>query len=395
MVKYTTDDDLELLAELGVDIAPEPSGQRSAKEERIIAGFEEIERFVEDHRRLPQHGEDRDIFERLYAVRLDRLRESEECRVVLGPLDSRGLLDAEADASLSAEDLTDEALLASLGVSADPESDVTHLTHVRSRSEIKAAEEIAQRTSCQDFDQFKPIFEKVQRQLETGERQTLKYQDNAAVKQGDLFILDGQKVVVAEMGEPFVSDYDRPDRRLRVVYDNATESDLLLRSLQRALNKDKASRRITTPDFGPLFSDIEADDDLPTGYIYVLRSKSDDPFIAKNRSVIHKIGVTGGDVKSRIANAKKDPTYLLADVEIVATFKLANINQKGLEALLQKFFSSARLDLELTDRFGAPVKPREWFLVPLEVIEAVIEKIMEGTIEQFRYVPETASLTRS
>jgi hypothetical protein len=395
MVKYTTDDDLELLAELGVDIAPEPSGQRSAKEERIIAGFEEIERFVEDHRRLPQHGEDRDIFERLYAVRLDRLRESEECRVVLGPLDSRGLLDAEADASLSAEDLTDEALLASLGVSADPESDVTHLTHVRSRSEIKAAEEIAQRTPCQDFDQFKPIFEKVQRQLETGERQTLKYQDNAAVKQGDLFILDGQKVVVAEMGEPFVSDYDRPDRRLRVVYDNATESDLLLRSLQRALNKDKASRRITTPDFGPLFSDIEADDDLPTGYIYVLRSKSDDPFIAKNRSVIHKIGVTSGDVKSRLANAKKDPTYLLADVEIVATFKLANINQKGLEALLQKFFSSARLDLELIDRFGAPVKPREWFLVPLEVIEAVIEKIMEGTIEQFRYDPKTASLTRS
>jgi hypothetical protein len=395
MVKYTTDDDLELLAELGVDIAPEPSGQRSAKEERIIAGFEEIERFVEDHRRLPQHGEDRDIFERLYAVRLDRLRESEECRVVLGPLDSRGLLDAEADASLSAEDLTDEALLASLGVSADPESDVTHLTHVRSRSEIKAAEEIAQRTSCQDFDQFKPIFEKVQRQLETGERQTLKYQDNAAVKQGDLFILDGQKVIVAEMDEAFVSDYGRQDRRLRVVYDNATESDLLLRSLQRALNKDKASRRITTPDFGPLFSDIEAADDLPTGYIYVLRSKSDHPVVAEHRSVIHKIGVTGGDVKSRIANAKKDPTYLLADVEIVATFKLANINRKGLEAILQKFFASAQLDLELLDRFGIPVKPREWYLVPLEVIEEAIEKIMEGTIEQFRYVPETASLTRS
>jgi hypothetical protein len=395
MPKQTTDADLELLAELGVDIAPEPSGQRSAKEERIIAGFEEIERFVEDHRRLPQHGEDRDIFERLYAVRLDRLRESEECRVVLGPLDSRGLLDAEADASLSAEDLTDEALLASLGVSADPESDVTHLTHVRSRSEIKAAEEIAQRTSCQDFDQFKPIFEKVQRQLETGERQTLKYQDNAAVKQGDLFILDGQKVIVAEMDEAFVSDYGRQDRRLRVVYDNATESDLLLRSLQRALNKDKASRRITTPDFGPLFSDIEAADDLPTGYIYVLRSKSDHPVVTEHRSVIHKIGVTGGDVKSRIANAKKDPTYLLADVEIVATFKLANINRKGLEAILQKFFASAQLDLELLDRFGIPVKPREWYLVPLEVIEEAIEKIMEGTIEQFRYVPETASLTRS
>ena len=340
MPKYTTDDDLALLGELGVDIAPDPASQRSAKEERIIAGFEEIERFVNEEGRLPQHGEDCDIFERLYAVRLDRLRESEECRAVLKTLDSRGLLDAIDDANLTTEVLVDEALLASLGMDADPDNDVTQLVNVRSRQEIKAAEEIAQRTSCPDFEQFKPIFDQVQSDLKTGTRQTIKYQDNAAVNQGDLFILDGQKVLVAETGEPFVSDYGRSDRRLRVVYDNATESDLLLRSLQRALNKDKSSRRITNPDFGPLFSHIQAEDDLPSGYIYVLRSRSDHPFIVENRSIIHKIGVTGGDVKSRIANAKKDPTYLPADVEIVVIFKLANINRKGLEALLHKFFSS-------------------------------------------------------
>lgn len=396
MPKHTTDADWELLGELGMDTAPDQSGQRSAKEERIIAGFEEIERFVEEHGRPPDHGENCDIFERLYAVRLDRMRESEECREVLSSLDSRGLLDARDDTSLTTEeDLIDEALLASLGVEVALENDVAHLVHVRSPREIKAAEEVAQRIPCQDFDKFKPIFENVQRELETGERQTLKYKDNADVKQGDLFILDGQKVIVVDMGDPFVSDYGRSDRRLRVVYDNATESDLLLRSLQRALNKDKASRRITDPDFGPLFSDAEAADDLPTGYIYVLRSKSEHPFVAENRSVIHKIGVTGGDVKSRVANAKKDSTYLLADVEIVATFKLVNIKRKGLEALLQKFFGSARLDLELKDRFGTPVKPKEWFLVPLEVIEEVIGKIKEGTIEQFRYDLETASLTRS
>lgn len=248
------------------------------------------------------------------------------------------------------------------------------LTHVRSRQEIKAAEEIAQRTPCEDFEDFKPIFDQVQRDLQAGARQTIKYQDNAAVNQGDLFILDGQKVMVVDMGEPFVSDYGRQDRRLRVVYDNATESDLLMRSLQRALNKDKASRRITTPDLGSLFSHIEEEEDLPTGHIYVLRSQSDHPFIAKNRSVIHKIGVTGSDVKSRIANAKKDPTYLLADVEIVTTFKLANVNGQKLEALLHRVFDNARLELALPDRFGIPVQPREWFLVPLEAIEAVIEK---------------------
>jgi hypothetical protein len=398
MSKHTTDEDLELLAELGVDLAPEQSGQHSAKEERIIAGFEEIERFVAEQGRLPQHGEEHDIFERLYAVRLDKLRESEECRAVLEPLDSRGLLDVQADTSLASEaEIDDETLLISLGIDPASDQDVTQLTHVRSRQEIKAAEDIAQRTPCQDFDDFKPLFDKVQRELKMGERQTLKYQDNADVNQGDLFILDGQKVMVAEMGDPFVNDYDRQDRRLRVVYDNATESDLLLRSLQRALNKDKASRRITSPDLSslPLFSQVAAADDLATGYIYVLRSQSEHPFIVENRSVIHKIGVTIGDVKRRVASAKKDPTYLLADVEIVATFKLANINSNGLETLLHKFFGSARLDLELKDRFDIPVKPQEWFFVPLNVIEEAIEKIQAGTIDRFRYNLDTASLTRS
>ena len=397
MAKYTTDADADLLAELGVDTAPSQTAQRTPREERIIAGFEDIERFVAEQGHLPQHGEDRDIFERIYAVRLDRLRESEECRTILAPLDSQGLLTQAANAHLAPEvdELDDEALLASLGVDAASGDDITQLTYVRSRQEIKAAEEIAQRTPCPDFKQFKPIFKQVQQDLASGVRQTLRYQDNAAVNQGDLFILDGQMVLVADMGETFVGDHGRPEARLRAVYDNGTESNLLLRSLQRALNKDKVSRRITTPDLGPLFSDTEAEDDLHTGYIYVLRSQSDDPYIAEHRSVIHKIGVTGGDVKKRIANAKKDPTYLLAEVEIVATFKLANINRKGLEALLHKFFDSARLDVGLQDRFGIPVKPREWFLLPLGAIEDAIEKIKAETLDQFRYDPESAKLVRS
>lgn len=394
MAEQITDEDLELLGELGVETAPAQIGGRSAREQRIMAGFEEIERFVEEHGQPPEHGENRDIFERLYAVRLGRMRESAECLEVLRDLDSRRLLRVEEDASSSRvkEETSDVELLASLGVEADPTDDVTRLVHVRPRDEIKAAEEVAQRNPCKDFDKFQPIFESVQRELDAGERQTLKYQDNAGVKKGDLFILDGQKVTVADMGDPFVSDYGRPDRRLRVVYDNGTESDLLVRSLQRALNKDKASRRITDPDLGPLFSDEEEEDDLPTGYIYLLRSKSEHPFVAQNRLVLHKIGVTGGDVKARIANAKKDPTYLLADVEIVATFKLSNINRKRLEALLHKFFGSARLDLELKDRFGSQVEPREWFLVPLPVIEQAIQKLMEGTIGNFRYDPVTARI---
>jgi hypothetical protein len=394
MADSINDDDLELLGELGVKSETVQTGGRSAKEQRIIAGFEEIERFVEEHGRSPQHGENRDIFERLYAVRLERMRESEECREVLSGLDSRGLLSTGDGSSAYElkEESDDKTLLASLGVEAGSTGDVTQLVHVRPREEIKSAEEIAQRNPCRDFAAFQSIFEKVQRELDLGERQTLKYQDNAEVKKGDLFILDGQKVIVADMGDSFVSDYGRPDRRLRVVYDNGTESDLLARSLQRALNKDKASRRITEPDFGPLFSDVAEEDDLPSGNIYVLRSKSENPFVANNRSVIHKIGVTGGDVQNRISNAKKDPTYLLADVEVVATFKLSNINRKRLEALLHKFFASARLDLELKDRFGGQVEPREWFLVPLAIIDEAIQKLKDGTIGDYKYDREIARI---
>ena len=209
---------------------------------------------------------------------------------------------------------------------------------------------------------------------------------------GDIFILDGQKVLVAGKGELFTNYYGRPDSRLRVIFDNGTESDLLVRSLQRALNKDKASRRITEPDLGPLFSDEEEEGDQQTGYIYVLRSRSDHPFISANREVIHKIGVTGGEVKKRIANAKKDPTFLLAEVEIMETYKLANINRSRLERLLHRFLAPARLDLELKDRFDFGVEPQEWFLAPLPVIREVIERLMDGSIENCRYDPKTAQI---
>ena len=158
MAKYTTDADADLLSELGVDTAPSQTAQRTPREERIIAGFEDIERFVADQGHLPQHGEDRDIFERIYAVRLDRLRESEECRAILTPLDSQGLLTPAFNAHLATEvdELDDEALLAFLGVDATPSDDITQLTYVRSRQEIKAAEEIAQRTPAQTSNSSGP-----------------------------------------------------------------------------------------------------------------------------------------------------------------------------------------------------------------------------------------------
>lgn len=383
-----TTSDEQLLADLGLEAEAEFQSSGSAREARILAGFEEIEKFVEQNGRLPQHGEDKDIFERLYAVRLDRIRSSEECRAVLAGKDRFGLLGEAHHSQEIAEDeeIDDESLLADLGAIPPEESDITKLKNVRTRAEIHAAEEIARRTPCVDFDKFKPLFSQVQKELESGLRQTREFKNYAKMKGGDFFILGGQKIYIANMGEEFTNESGKPDRRLRVIYDNGTESNLLLRSLQRALNKDTTGRRITDASLsGPLFSGIPEVSDTASGTVYVLRSKSDNPVISKSRDVIHKIGVTSDDIKKRIGNAKIDPTFLMADVELVASYELSNISRSKLEGVIHKFFDPVRLDIEIKDRFGNPVVPREWFLVPLFIIDEAIERIKDGSIVNCRY----------
>ena len=369
---------------------------RTPREERIIAGFEEIQRFVEEHGHAPQHGEDRDIFERLYAVRLDRLRELEDCRALLEPLDRQGLLaGAEPAAADAPDELDDDELLAQLGVDAGATADIRELRHVRSAAEKRAAEEIANRRKCEEFESFKPLFEQVQKELGTGLRQTRRFERKSEIAPRRFYILGGQKAYVAAMEEPFANEHGHVDARLRVIFDNGTESNLLMRSLQKALQQDPAGRRIIEPSAGPLFADQDEEGDEASGIVYVLRSKSDHPIVAAHRDVLHKIGVTGGDVARRIANARLDPTFLMADVEIVATYELYNINRTRLEHLIHRIFGPARLDIEIKDRFGQPVIPREWFLVPLFVVDEVIDKIRDGRITGYVYDPKAAALTRA
>lgn len=389
------DQDLdELAADLAEFAPPEKKGGRPAREERIIAGFEDIQRFVDAHGRVPQHGEYRDIFERLYAERLDRLRALPDCRTLLEPLDHQGLLCgslagyAPADDSIDIDDLADELA----GVT--EADDITVLHHVRPNAEKHAAEEIAARKPCEDFEIFQPLFEHLQLEIKTGLRQSQPIEaGRRAIEAGNFFVLQGLTLYVAELGEPLKTTAGELDRRLRVIFSNGTESNLLLRSLQRAFYNDPAARRLASPETGQLNlgGDFDADD-VESGTIYVLRSLSTDPYVAQHRELIHKIGVTGGKVESRIANAEHEATYLLAQVEVVATYKLAGIYRMRLEHLLHRLFAPARLDITIHDRFGHPVQPEEWFLVPLFVIDEAVERIKDGSITHYVYNPEVAKL---
>lgn len=391
-------DDDDLLKALGVEVETPQVAKRTPREERIIAGFEDILRFHETHGRAPMHGQDRDIFERLYAVRLDQLRKLPDALALLSAMDAPGLLSGNGTPSVNVDDLDEDALLAELGVSDAPaaEDDITILRHVRSSAEKRAAEEIADRKVCADFDAFEPRFVAMQRELKAGIRQTRSFQVKALdeIQQGTFFIVGGQFAYIAEVGEAFATQFDtrRSDSRLRVIYDNGTESNILQRSLQRALHRDEVARLVTDPSPGPLFSDHSEEGDIESGTIYVLRSKSDHPYIEEHRELVHKIGVTGGKVETRIAGAEKDATYLLAGVEVVATYKLHNLNRIRLENIFHRLFGAAQLDLTIEDRFGNPVKPREWFLVPLHVINEAVERIRDGSIMGVTYDPTTAQL---
>jgi hypothetical protein len=392
--------DEELLAALGAEIDAKPDRKHTPREERVIAGFEDIVTFVEKHGRPPLHGEERDIFERLYAVRLDRLRALTEFHSLLAPYDVHGLLagDFPNPPAAAGGDLSeDEALLDELDAATPADDSITQLRHVRPFEEKRAAEEISNRTPCKDFARFKPLFDKVKEDLKSGVRATRIFGESAIIKQGEFFVLGGLIAYVAEVPEELTSEHGHAQGRLRVIYDNGTEGDPLLRSFQRALYKDEGGRgrRITEPSLGPLFADRAEEGDTESGTIYVLRSLSDHPEIASRRALVHKIGVTGGDVATRIADAANQATYLLAPVEVVATYKLYNINRVRLEHLFHDLFAPARLDLEIQDRFGRPVRPREWYLVPLSVIDQAVSRIRAGTIVGVSYDPASASLVRS
>ena len=402
-----TDTDDALLAELGVETKVVKAKKYTAEEERVIAGFEEIQRFVSEHGRTPKHGEQNDIFEPLYAVRLDRIRSEEKWRELLSDIDADGLLAAsssikegEADHEIS----SDDELLEALGVESIKDKGLTQLKHVRSRSEIKAAEEIARRQRCEDFDQFREVFDTIQKELDSGQRITKRYEAETQISLNDLFIVEGNKAIVVENGDEFIDSNSRYDRRLRVVYDNGTESNLLLRSMQKALWRDSAGRRIMQVghDPHPLFSDGKDEEgpifvdqnqqDETTGFLYVLRSNAQHPFVVENRNLLHKIGFTRGELKDRFSGASNEPTFLMADIEVVASYQIVNASAGRLESLLHRFFASARVDVKIRNEVGGAVEPREWFFLSLGSIKEAIELIRTGRITEVRYDLETAKI---
>ena len=385
MAKFTLDEILnsDPLGLLGEVKAKNPI---VTADDRLIASFEEINSFVEKYGYEPKRSND--MSERKLYARLQGIREDVSKSEALKKYDKFNLLvdlESEALAPNSLEEILDNDIL---GLLEEDEEDIFTLKNIPKVTTMP--EYVASRKVCKDFKKYEKLFRACQIDLKLGRRKLIKFQNEQQIKKGYYFVLKGVLLYVAEVGEAIKSKGKAHNARLRLIFENGTESDMLLRSLSAELYKD--GKRVTEYDERKLDGLYSLnDEDKESGYIYVLKSKSQDDRVRTKRN-LYKIGFASQDVDERIKNAKNEPTYLMADVEVVAVYECFNMNSKKLEQLLHKFFAESCLNIEIFDRENRAHFPREWFIAPLNVIDEVIGLVLSGEIVNYRYDVELESI---
>lgn len=259
----------------------------------------------------------------------------------------------------------------------------------------KKADYVAQHKLCENFEDYKPLFEKVHQELREGKRSLVKINKTATLIEGRYYFVSGQMLLLEHIGEKKKSSNFLPDARTRCIYENGTESDILLQTLRKNVVGDGyAISELQEDSESQYFSnaDITVDDNV-TGYIYVLSSLSDDPAV-KDVKNLYKIGFTTTNVEQRIANADNEPTYLMAPVKIVASYKVVNLNSQKFEDLVHQLLKHVQFQVTIFDDKGIEHQPQEWFVVPLSVVDVIIKKIMDGSIVGYTYNPQLQCLEK-
>lgn len=353
---------------------PKEKPHVTTQDERLVESFEEIVKFYRNNGRLPSPDAGQ-IKERLLSKRLDDFRTNKDKLKVLQPFDELGLLEQE-EAPESLEDLfsNDDWLFKnSNGI-----FDVQKLPN-NGKTE-RATGDIASRKKCEEFDKFEGLFKEKQAGLATGEYKLIKFRGQEHVVLNGFYVSDGLMCYVAEVGKKKMT-FGRPKERLRVIFENGTESNMFLRTLSSQLYYGG----FEVVDNKPEEETPEVVDENTTGYIYVLKSKSKDEHVATIKN-FYKIGQTSGSVEERIKNAESDPTYLMASVEIVQTYRLTgDYNPEKVEHLLHKFFADAKVELTMIDGTGSEYTPDEWYSVPIEAIEQAVDLLNTGEIVDYVY----------
>lgn len=369
-----------------LNVNPATSPARN-EDERLVASFNEINDFYETNNKEPEQGGG--IQEHQLYARLKSLRENPAKIQILKPYDKFGLLNFEIKIIQSFDDIFNDD---DLGILKDDSEGLFDLKHIKKADERASADFVARRKPCKDFSKYEQQFKEVQRDLRTGKRKLIEFklnnlkQDVYYVNNGILFLVEKIDITIKDHYKPDGTRV-REDGRTRCIFENATESNMLKRSIEKLLyingqvvteNADQ-----TNEEFTDGFNNI-TDEDEEAGFIYILKSKSDKQEIKEIQNLF-KIGYSTTSVEDRIKNAIQDPTYLMADVRIVMTYKCYNLNPQKLELLLHNFFGSSCLNIDVFDKDGIRYTPREWFIAPLAIIEEAIHYIISGAIVRYKY----------
>lgn len=347
--------------------------------DRLERAFLEIVEFRRAQGRIPD-SQTRTIAERKLGARLDGILANDQKIAALKPLDDEfGLLEVpEPPASL--DDLLEGDDLDLLG----DESGLLDVSDLPTRKPPSEVDSVAKRKKAQDFDKFEHLFKAKHAELAERVAQIAPFRGLRTVTAGRFFVLNGVMLFVAEVGETremIVGGKPEQKQRLRVIFENGTESSMYRQSLSIRLFEQQGQAIVQT---GLSDEEVLDGNERASGYIYVLRSLSDDPQIVGLKD-LHKIGFSRGTVEKRIAGAEKTPTYLMAPVEIVASYQTFDLNVVKFENLLHRVFAEVRLDLTQVDRRGRDYDPSEWFLVPLKVIDQAVDLLVSGEIVSYVY----------
>jgi len=352
--------------------------------DRLERAFLEIVEFRRAHGRVPSSST-REIAERKLGARLDGILADDVKIETLKPLDEFGLLDLP-EVPTSIDDLLESDDLDLLG----DESGILDVSDLPVRRAPDAADSVAKREKAIGFEAFEPLFKTKHAELTDGTFRLVPFPGVQTIEEGNFFVLNGVMLFVAEVGDTtykVVGGKQEQKQRLRVVFENGTESSMYRQSLSIRLHERQGLALARTGhDMGEI-----GDADKESGHIYVLRSLSDDPQIADIED-LHKIGFSTTSVEQRIVNAAKQPTYLMAPVAIVEDYRTYNLRPSALEHLLHRVFAEVRLDITQIDRKGRDYDPSEWFVVPRNVINQAISMIMSGEIVDYVYDSERQAL---
>jgi len=375
LIEFSLDEILEG-DPLGLLSEPKVRTKSLNEDDRLVSSFEEINAFIQNYGHEPQKSIN--MQERTLYSRLQGIRKNPEKIAALKPYDRFNILQEVAINSI--DDILNDDAFGLLG--SDDSNDIFTLKHIPKQKETTMPDYVASRKPCKEFDKYEHLFTKVQEELKTGIRKIVKFQNEQQIKKGYYFILKGVLLYVADVGEP-IKTSGKTNARLKLIFENGTESDMLLRSLSAELYKH--GKRVSEYDETNLEGLYEVNEkDEKSGYIYILESKSEDEKIASIKN-LYKIGYSTIPVKERIKNAATEPTYLMALVRIVSIYETYNMNTQKFEQLIHKFFGKVCLNIDIYGDDGKRYTPREWFIAPLNVIEQAIEFIITGEIVNYRY----------